>query len=194
MTSDLKAVLGLGVLMLLIVWAGLPNLRAQDPLPAHVAGLFPSNVINSGGVFVKTPVMRVDISGDVPNTRACGKGSLAGVGSMRIELSFFNGPRAALIRTYVKNLPNLIEQDRASLTPAPVHDETIGGETALWVEETTPCVEAATPTAHSVIMKCQFVKGEIYGKIAIGFYGDVDEAKAMLSETLDKISKTDWSK
>jgi len=194
MKSDRKAVVGLGFLMSLIVLAGLPSLRAQEPLPAHVAGLFPSNVINPGGVFVTTPVMHVDINGEVPNTRACEQGSLAGTGTMRIELSFFNGPRAALIRTYVKNLPHLIEQDRASLTPAPVHEETIGDATVLWVEETTPCVATATQTAHSVTLRCQFVKGEIYGKIAISFFGGVDEAKAMLGETLDKISKTDWSK
>lgn len=171
-----------------------PGLWAQEPLPPNIAGLFPSNVVNPSGSFVKTPVMNVDIHGDVPNTRFCEKGDLAGTGSMRIQLHFYSGSRAALIRTYAKNLRAMIEQDKASLTPEPVHEEIIGGETALWVEETKPCIQSAMGTSHSVTMDCHFVKGEIYGKIEIGFFGEVAEAKAMLAETLDRISKTDWSK
>jgi hypothetical protein len=181
--------------LMLLIWAfSVSVLQAQQPLPPEIAALFPDNVINPSGVFIKTPVMTVDINGEVPNTRACDKGNLAGAGTMRIELHFFRGPRAALIRTYVKNLPNLIAQDKASLTPAPVHEETVGGETALWVEESGSCAQSKNASKHSVTLDCQFVRGEIYGKISISFYGDVDEAKNMLTKTLDKISKTDWSK
>ena len=177
----------------LLIWAaGLPGLQAQQALPPEIAALFPANIINPGGTY--TPQMRVDISGEVPNTRACDKGITAGTGGMRIELLFFQGQRASLIQTYAKNLRHFIDQEKANMTPGPVHEEEVAGGTALWVEETGPCVESANASSHSVNLKCQFVQGQVYGKIGISFLGDVAEAKAMLAETLDKISKLDLSK
>jgi hypothetical protein len=194
MNLDCRASFRLIFLMLLIWTVSIPILRAQQPLPAEIVGLFPDNVINPSGSFIKTPIMNIDISGDVPNTRACDRGITAGTGGMRIELHFFSGPRAALIRPYVKNLPNLIAQAKASLIPAPVHEENIGGETALWVEENGSCAQSQNQKSHRVTLECQFVRGEIYGKIGISFLGDVAEAKDMLAKTLDKISKTNWPK
>jgi hypothetical protein len=194
MKINSRAFLKLAGLALLTWAAGLPGLEAQQPLPPEIAALFPANVINPGGIYMKTPSMVVDISGDVPNTRACSKGDSAGTGSMRIQLMFFQGERAPLIQTYARNLRHFIDQEKAGMTPGPVHEEEVAGVTALWVEETGPCVQSENANSHSVDLKCQFVQGQVYGKIGIGFLGDVAEAKAMLAETLDKISKTDWSK
>ena len=89
---------------------------------------------------------------------------------------------------------HFIDQDKASMTPGPVHEEEVAGATALWVEETGPCVMSENANSHEVGVKCQFVRGQVYGKIDIDFLGEVAEAKAMLAETLDKISKLDLSK
>lgn len=187
-----RTFLKLAGLALLIWAAGLPGLQAQQSLPPEIAALFPANVIKPGGTY--TPQMRVDISGEVPNTRACDKGITAGTGGMRIELLFFQGQRASLIQMYAKNLRHFIDQEKANMTPGPVHEEEVAGGTALWVEETGPCVESVNANSHSVNLQCQFVQGQVYGKIGISFLGDVAEAKAMLAETLDKISKLDLSK
>ena len=184
--------LKLTALAFLTCAAGLPGLQAQQPLPPEIVTLFPANVINPSGTYMKTPSMVVDIGGDVPNTHACNKGELAGTGGMRIQLMFFLGERAPLIQTYSKNLRRFIDQEKSGMTPGPVHEEEVAGVTALWVEETGPCIQSENESSHSVDLKCQFVKGQIYGKIGISFMGDVAEAKAMLAETLDKISKTDW--
>ena len=81
-----------------------------------------------------------------------------------------------------------------SVSPGPVHEEEVAGATALWVEETGPCVMSENANSQEVGLKCQFVRGQVYGKIDIDFLGEVAEAKAMLAETLDKISKLDLSK
>jgi hypothetical protein len=182
-------------------------LLAQQSLPPDLTRLFPGDASNITGSFVPQPspfLFRADLTGKIPGKHTCS--NEPELGTLKIELVAFDGSKEGNLmanmqadgwsQSHEKAYQSAKKYDsgdpRRTVTFS--RDEPIEGGLAFYHEATVGCVEDVHPSYTETIFQSDARQGNIFITIEGNFRGTALEAKAILLETLGKISKTDFQK